>query len=508
MKQLLVIDDPAARDAAVKLVGESCEVLSPDRQAPDLKDRRIIVWPTAPGTGASKEAQKFAKHAAEVKVLITSDKPAGWNAASAVAEGWTLTDFIAWAKPRAVIVTYTEVHVEVNTTDDSPPAHEIQQKIDELGLATIKKTGAPITDMANVVRFLKRDKTHPAIWYDDFYHRVFKFPGEPWNDVDTLRLTERLQDEFAFRKLGREIVDSAVELHAHSNVMNEPRDWLNSLFWDKKPRISDFFVSCLGAEPSAYMSAVGHNFWVGMVARILQPGCQNDHMVVIEGAQNAGKTSLLRIIGGKWYVEATENVQSKDFFMVMNGRMIVEIAELDSFNKAEVTRIKQVVSCPVDSYRLPYARRGADYARTCILVGTTNEDAYLRDSTGARRFWPVKCGKVDLNAARAQRAQLFAEAVVCFRAGDSWHLTPLEETQEAQEQRRDRDIWEDLLKMKISYGIPVTLLEAAELVGITNDKLDMRTQKRLAIALRKLGYERKVSRISGEVKRRWEKIEG
>lgn len=505
MKQLLVIDDPNAFEAASKLVGESCEVLSPGHVLPDLKDRRVIVWPTAPGTGASEVANRLAATAAEVKVLITSDKPAGWNAATAVAEGWTITDFIAWAKPRAIIVTHTAIHVEVTTTDDTPPAHEIQQQIEALGLATIKKTGAPITDMANVVRFLERDKTHPAIWYDDFYHRVFKFPGEPWNDVDTLRLTKRLQDEFAFRKVGIDIVDSAVELRAHSNIMNEPRDWMSSLYWDKKPRISDFFVSCLGAEPSPYISAVGHNFWVGMVARVFQPGCQNDHMVVIEGAQNVGKTSILRIIGGKWYAEATENVQSKDFFMVLNGRILVEIAELDSFNKADVTRIKQVVSCPIDSYRLPYARRGADYPRTSVLVGTTNEDTYLRDSTGARRFWPVKCGQIDLQAARDQREQLFAEALACFKAGDSWHLTPHEETLEVQESRRDRDAWEDLLKNELTMGLPVTMADAGKLLGITADKLDMRTQKRIGIAMKKVGYVRKLYRISGEVKRRWEK---
>ena len=128
-----------------------------------------------------------------------------------------------------------------------------------------------------------------------------------------------------------------------------------------------------------------------MKAREFSTGCQVDNMVVLEGVQGIGKSRALRALGGKWYSSASESVMYKDFYLILTGSLIMEIAELDSFKKAEVTRIKQVISSPHDYYRVPYGRDAQVYPRMCVFVGTTNEREYLKDTTGARRFWPIKC---------------------------------------------------------------------------------------------------------------------
>ena len=214
-------------------------------------------------------------------------------------------------------------------------------------------------------------------------------------------------------------------------------------------------------------------------------------MVVLEGAQGIGKTNALRAIGGEWYTEAHEAVTSKDFFMTMQGKLLIEIAELDSFSRAEVTRIKQVITCKTDRFRAPYGRSAKDNPRQCVFVGTTNESHYLRDHTGGRRFWPMKCGKIDLELIKQNREQFFAEAVTRFKAGEPWYEMPIE-THEEQEQRRQVDEWEEPIADHLSNPTiaETTVFEiATECLKFDVPKIDRSVQIRIAAALRKLGWE-------------------
>lgn len=504
-KPLLIVSTESVRVAADKLAGPIYEVIT-YKQAKDdqIRGKHILIWPET-DKSALGMAQRFAKIAREVKAIITSGESPGWNAIQAVKDGWTFEQLVAWAKPRAVPVG--PIQIEVTDGDVPKPTPSQYATLEKLGLAM--PNGKLVGDLANVCRFLERSEYADRIWYDEFYKRCFatseEEPRHMWTDFDTLKLTDHLQQNIGFRKLSDDVVDKAIHLHAQRNPRNEPREWMESLHWDGKERIHSFFSEFMGAESSEYCKAVGHNFWVSMAARIYKPGCQMDHMVVLEGPQNAGKTSALRIIGGEWYVEASQSVQSNDFFMVLNGRLLVEIAELDAFSRAEVNRIKQVISCPVDSYRVPYAHREADHPRTSIFVGTTNDDSYLKDATGGRRFWPMKCGKIDLDGIRATRDQLFAEAVDCFKSGNLWHITPEEQTKQIQESRRQGDEWEDILMRELSALSRVTVAEAAALVKVTVDKLDMRTQHRIGKCLRRAGFFKKVLKNSGEDQKTWVK---
>src|SRR5262249_11330228 len=137
-----------------------------------------------------------------------------------------------------------------------------------------------------------------------------------------------------------------------------------------------------------------HNFWLSLVARAYKPGCKVDNMIVLEGGQGIGKSTALDIIGGDWYTEQHESASNpKAFAEILQGKLLVEISEMDAFNGSQINRVKQTITCQSDRYRPAYGRYAKDHLRRCIFVGTTNRDDWNKDETGARRFWPITCKK-------------------------------------------------------------------------------------------------------------------
>lgn len=193
-------------------------------------------------------------------------------------------------------------------------------------------------------------------------------------------------------------------------------------------------------------------------------------------------------------MNAHEQITSKDFFMSLQGKMIIELSELDSFSKAEGTRIKQVLTCRTDRYRAPYGRSSKDNPRMSIFVGTTNERHYLKDSTGARRFWPMTIKTIDLEKIRRDRDQLFAEAVFELKSGADWYHMPGSETALVQEDRRQFDEWENAVAAFLVGKREVELKDVAAAVGVDQGKLDAQTQRRIGSLIRRRGWERRVVR--------------
>ncbi len=375
------------------------------------------------------------------------------------------------------------------------------------------KKGDPVSNADNVLRILERLPVFENfVWYDEFHKRYFtRYKSDSireWSDIDDLVLTTFLQRKIGLRHISDKIVSNAIKIYAHKNIKNEPKGWLESLGWDGTERTSHFLEDYLGADKNEYTRGASKNFWTGMIARIYKPGCQLDNMVVLEGPQGIGKTRALRAIGGRWYTEANESVTSKDFFMILHGKLIIEIAELDSFSRAETTRIKQVVTCTTDRYRSPYDRRAQDHPRMCVFVGTTNEDSYLRDNTGGRRFWPIRCGDIRIDLIEANRDQLFAEAVVCFKSGATWYEMPDADTKREQEARRQGDEWESVISTFLTGRADVTVSEiATDCLKIDIGKLEKGTQMRIANVLRSVGWHRKDGWLDGKKAKFWVKNE-
>ncbi|MGE0521268.1 MAG: VapE domain-containing protein [Reyranella sp.] len=380
--------------------------------------------------------------------------------------------------------------------------------------------GEPHCNIDNAVRVLS---CHPAwkdtIWFDGFRRRIMMTDSDgkarEWKDTDDIRLALWFQRAMGMAKMSVQTIADAVAARAIENTRDGLIEWLDSLKWDGQERLPHLMPDGFGADRNPYSEAVGRCFLVGMVARALRPGCKVDTMPVLEGSQGVGKTTALEVLGGEFYSEMHESITSKDFLQNLEGKWLVEIGELHSFRRAEVERIKGIITGRSDYYRPSYGRRASDHPRRCVFAGTTNRDDWVADDTGARRFLPITCKDVNLDWLKTHREQLFAEAVARFRRQESWWDLPAEDAKAEQEQRRQSDEWESVVRRyvthKPTYGIggEVSWAPRERILATTNvgdvlreamqlpeGKWTRGEQLRVATALRLMGYIR--SRKNGE----------
>lgn len=307
----------------------------------------------------------------------------------------------------------------------------------------------PRSSLQNAVKVLRLDPIWRSerLWYDEFLDRVLiaNSPAREWNDRDDSRVALYMQEQVGMLTASSTLVREAVHVVADERTRHCVRDWLVGLEWDGIERIALALEDHWGAQimdgqPSDYVRAASENFFIGMIARVFQPGCQLDTMIVFEGSEGINKSSSLRILGGEWQSTGHESVQTKDFFEVLRGKWLIEISEMDAFSRAEQTRIKSVISTPVDRYRPSYGRSARDYPRQCVFVGTTNKDEWGNDETGLRRYWPIRCGAINLESLKLAREQMFAEAVSKYKAGAKWWEMP-GSAKDVQADRQSQDVW-------------------------------------------------------------------
>ena len=366
----------------------------------------------------------------------------------------------------------------------------------------------PLNNLDNVVRVIENDPTlRGHIWYDEFLDAIvsdWQGPARQWRDSDDVLLQLYVQRHVGLNKIGVATVHDAALVAAFRNVRNECREWLESLEWDQTARLEFMLHEAFGAEQSEYMQAVGKCWFISMVARVMDPGCKVDTVPVLEGAQGVGKSSALKIIGGKWFAECHESVLTKDWYGVLDGHMLVEISEMHSFTRGEVERVKGLISCQVDRYRKAYGRNTEDHPRQSVLVCTTNRDDWQRDDTGARRFWPVLCGAIDQGWLTTNRENLFAEAMHLYRNGVAWWHVNEAEHDNQTEQRRDSDAWEHTIEGWLHGRDKTTTSEIlSSCLNIEIAKQEVMYQRRVARAMRALRYTQKVLKENGVNKRTW-----
>lgn len=357
------------------------------------------------------------------------------------------------------------------------------------------KNGFPVNNIDNVTKVFEMDKKFKSMfWFDDFHQKYFTnwIDGtiHEWNESDDLRLTLYFQRDLGFSALQDNILRKAVLNYANLNVRNEPCDWIKSLKWDGRKRIESFMFMALGAHDNIFVSSVSNNFWRAMIYRLFKPGCKFDYMAILEGEQGAKKsTALEKIAGKKWYSDCNEQIGTKDFLMVMRGKLISEISELNSFSKADINAVKRTLSCSVDRFRPPYGKDERDFPRRGIFVGTTNEHQYLKDSTGARRFWPIKVNSISLDYIEDHREQLFAEAYQEFLNGETCYEVPLGMAMIEQEYRREEDPWEERIIRYLLGKDQITTSEIALIaLEIPIGSMHQGHKARISKILTKLGF--------------------
>jgi len=299
-----------------------------------------------------------------------------------------------------------------------------------------------------------------------------------------------------------ETLQNAVEAVAHDSEYDPLIDWLDGIEWDGEERIDRWLTTYLGVQPGEYTDAVGRAWLISAIARCYEPGCQVDHILVVEGPQGARKSSALRVLAGdEWFSEMALIPTEKDGLIAVHGPWIIEWAELVGHGRAESEALKAFISRRVDRFRPPYGRVMGDFSRRCVFAGSTNDTEYIADPTGARRYWPVRAAEVchiDVAALARDRVQLWAEAKAAYRRGDHWWLDDDTEAIACTEQadRQEGDPWDEAIQFSIESGTlrsaqKATAAELLEVVGVAQESRTKGHLGRLKSIMARLGWDRR-----------------
>jgi putative DNA primase/helicase len=344
-------------------------------------------------------------------------------------------------------------------------------------------------------------------WRDRIRYNVFigqlewrpkpQAPYRPLADHDAVSVQEELQRREGV-SFSPGVLHLAMDHAGHQNEHHPVREYLDSIEWDGEPRLDSWMTTYLGANPTPVNAAIGRWWMISAVARAQRPGCKADSMIVLEGPQGLGKSTALSILGGEWYSETLSDLRhGKDAYQDLSGSWIVEIAELDAIRGAASSRIKSFLSTARDKYRPSFGRRSTYHPRHCVFAGSTNELQWIDDPTGARRFWPVRCRRLDRDGLMAIRDQLWAEARDDWGAKEAWWPTTREDVAmlaEAAERRRTADPWEqelwEWLEGKRLVGEAVTTKDALKRIDMPAHKATKHDEMRMGRVLRTMGWER------------------
>lgn len=373
----------------------------------------------------------------------------------------------------ALLSTLDGVEVEIGEAlEQEAPSGDVWEALDKRNHGTDEAPEwRPVNTLRNLVTILERDHRWAGrLRIDDFRCRALVGDREA-TDVDHLELKLWVARVYGYEP-GTERALEGMQVVSSRHRYHPVRDYLDRLTWDGQPRcgllLRDYF-RC--EDPPDGLTGVYSRRWmVAAVARIYEPGCKVDEMLVLQGAQGAGKSRGLRALAGAdWFSDTPIQVSNKDAYQALQGVWIYEAAELDSMRRAEATAIKAFLSSQVDKYRPPYGRSEVVQPRQCVIAGTTNETHFLHDTTGNRRSWvrQVRPGRIDVAAIERDRDQLWAEAVHLYRRGEQWHLTDDEAERQAADVKQyvHEDPWmpvvEGLMLRRGSGGITVDEVLAA-----------------------------------------------
>lgn len=426
---------------------------------------------------------------------------------------------------------------------------------------TRNQYGIPRPTASNALHVLSAHPAWAGVLAFDEFRRIPVMLSRPPFDAQTIRLDRDASDLSVYSgglpvehhdlartqvwfertcgiTLGRDTLSDVVALASKQTIFHPIREYFATIKWDNYPRLDYAARTYFGAAGHHHENIALRMWMVSAVARILSPGCQADYLVVLEGPQGIGKSTGLQLLAGEqWYLSTNLDLESKEIYMAMQGKWIIEFAEFSSLKKADILRRKEFFSEKYNSYVPKFENLRVDLLRQCVFASTTNESAYLADPSGDRRYWPIACTRVDRDSIQRDRDQLWAEAVAIYLGAHECeeHGTELAKRGDhdassmctrssrcqlhawwpigadhdmlaaAQAERYDADIWTTavtkyLAESTRSFHATRDILNH---LGIETPHQDRRNAQRIASIMRQLGYENATGIIDGQRARGW-----
>jgi predicted P-loop ATPase len=494
-----------------------------------LKDRHVLIWPDAdaPGRDAAAWLGGHLSSIASMVRIINTDRDNGWDVADAIKDGMSNAQIYDWirahvgpdlvAKPTPTAPEPEDTKSSHGATEESEPVTEepateylpakdhphaedypagqpsksflLEWQRLQLDADTKRIPHATLANASAIIQ--RHEYFRGKVWLDSFRGKVYHtLNGAPrlWTDTDDRRACAWIQQRLQLPKINLNLVKEATLHAAECDQRNSLTDWLDSLKWDGIERLDTWLFDCLGAERNAYNDAVARNWLISMVARAYSPGCQVDTMPVIEGSMGRGKSRFLEVLADPWFAAIQIAFGEKDFFQAIQGRWLIEVPDMSGFSRREHTQILATITTRVDVYRKSHGRITEEHPRVTVFAATSETDDYLQDVRGRRRYWPLRCGDINLDVLKAQREQLFAEAVSKYRAGATWYEMP-EQTDEEQILRASHDTWTDhvLLQAEAMWAEPNPRITSSLLlmkVGVELKDQDDGKKSRIARIMR------------------------
>lgn len=333
----------------------------------------------------------------------------------------------------------------------------------------LDKSGRVKNTLHNLTIILENDPNLKGVVFNQLLDGMeikgevpWKHPSKFWRDADDAQLISYVDTHYG--TFSARNYDIAVTKVADDRAYHPIREFIESLpEWDKVPRVDTLLMDYLGAGDTAYVRAVTRKALCAAISRVLRPGCKFDSMLVLNGPQGVGKSTLIAKLAGEWFSDSLNLGDTKDKTAAekLQGYWILEIGELAGLKKAEVETLRSFLSRQNDIYRAAFGKRATPHLRQCVFFGTTNaESGYLRDTTGNRRFWPVKTPgsgkKQSWNLTHEEILQIWAEALVYVRQGEKLYLSPEMDALAKDEQREamESDEREGLVREYLDTLLP------------------------------------------------------
>ncbi len=350
-----------------------------------------------------------------------------------------------------------------------PITNDLEKEVEWQSLLTTDKMGNVQSTRHNAKLILTHDSnlkgkfaidefsssgivTGPLIW--DKRDKVRAF-----TEVDRANIYSYIEALYGIKSAPT--IDDALTMVTADNKVNRVKEYITGLAWDGIKRLETLFIDYLGADDTEYTRAITVKSFTAGIARVMEDKVKYDNMPILTGRQGLGKSTLLSIMGGEYFTDSLTTFEGKESAEMIQGIWIVEIGELAAMRKHDENAVKQFLSKTKDRFRQPYARQAVDYPRRCIFFGSSNENEYLRDMTGNRRYWPCDVGireptKDVWKALPAERDQIWAEAYFRYMMGEPLYLSKRldEEARRIQEEHRVTDSREGLIKAFIERKVP------------------------------------------------------